>query len=325
MRQWVAERFPDQIEYDLPQVEDGEQPDPEEVEAVRLRLRDNASMPGEPELRATLGLAPEEPLEASNPEALVPLARRQIARQRQQMLATMVMMGMQRIVVDSGRINASMRFHFDTRSAAAQDRGSQFGMTNRIKAEGGVKVGPWGVSAEVENTISYVSTERNQRTEEINTDLDLASSVEINFRTDYLPLDRMAPQGQADRIRSATLNPAAETAEAAAAAAARQQRLQTQVGAERDRSAGLRGSMDAIGAAQPPVARPQAPAQPRGAAAEPPGATANAGASPPKPSGATPAGGGTSTGNAASKPGVVPAPAAGGGKADPARPTAAVQ
>ena len=235
VRQWLADQFPDQIEYDLPELEPGDQPDPDEVEEVRLRLRGGASMPGEPELRATLGLAPEEQLTAANPEALVPLARRQIARQRQQMLATMVMMGMQRIVIDSGKINASMRFHIDTRSAANQDRGSQFGMTNRIKADGGVKVGPWGASAEVENTVSYVSTERNQRSEEINTELDLNSSVEINFRTDYLPLNRMAPQGQAERVRSATLNPAAETAEAAAVAA-RQHRTDAQRTSESERA-----------------------------------------------------------------------------------------
>ena len=84
----------------------------------------------------TLGVPPEESIEASNPEQLVPFARRYLARQRQQQLATMVMLGMQRIVIDSGRINASMRFHIDTRSAASEDKGSEFGMKNRIKAAG---------------------------------------------------------------------------------------------------------------------------------------------------------------------------------------------
>lgn len=325
VRQWVAERFPDQIEYDLPEIEPGEEPDPEEIEAIRLRLRGGASMPGEPELRATLGLAPEEPIEAANPEALVPLARRQIARQRQQMLATMVMMGMQRIVIDSGRINASMRFHIDTRSAANQDRGSQFGFSNRVKGEIGAKVGPWGASAEVENTVSYVSTERSQRSEEINTELDLNSSVEINFRTDYLPLNRMAAQGQADRIRSATLNPAAETAEAAAATAARQRRLETQIGAERDRSGALRGTADA---AARPAPAPAALAAPRpatagtGAAAGSAGPGAAAGAAGTGADGAGAAGAGAA-GTGATGVGAVGAGAAGGRAAGPAPPGAA--
>jgi SAM-dependent methyltransferase len=212
MRQWVADHFPDQIEYDVPVVEPGDDPpDPEEVAAITLRLKPNATMPSAEELRTVLGLGPDESVDASNPEQLVPLARRQIARQRQQMLATMVMLGMQRIVIDSGRINASMRFHIDTRSAASEDRGSQFGMQNRVKASGSFGVGPWGASAEVENTISYVSTQKSQNTEEINTDLNLDSSVELVFKTDYLPLERLAGGPQIERIKVNTLNPTAET------------------------------------------------------------------------------------------------------------------
>ena len=211
VRKWVADHFPDQIEYDVPETEPGDDPpDPEELANIKLRLKPNASMPSAEELRTVLGLGPEEGMDASNPEQLVPLARRAIARQRQQMLATMVMLGMQRIVIDSGRINASMRFHIDTRSAASEDRGSQFGMQNRVKAAGSFGYGPWGASAEVENTISYVSTQRSQNTEEINTDLELNSSVELVFKTDYLPLERLAGGPQIERIKVNTLNPEAE-------------------------------------------------------------------------------------------------------------------
>lgn len=210
VRAWLVDHFPDSFEMDLPEPpEPGEPPpDPEDVEPPRLRLRAGGRMPSEEALRAAMGVQPGEDFSAgSNPEALVPLARRQLARQRQQMLATMVQMGMQRIVIDSGRINAAMRFHIDTRSAANQDRGSQFGMQNRVRASANVGIGAWGVSADVENTISYVSTERSQRTEEINASADLTSSVELNFHTDAIPLNRLAAQAQADRVRSASLNP----------------------------------------------------------------------------------------------------------------------
>ena len=243
VRQWVADHFPESIEYDAPDPEDlpkpGEKVDPEDMEEfdnIKLRLRGGASMPGEAEIRATLGVPPEESIDASNPEKLVPFARRYLARQRQQQLATMVMMGMQRIVIDSGRINASMRFHIDTRSAASEDKGNEFGMKNRVKAGGSFGVGPWGASAEVENTVSYVSTERTQRTEEINTDLELNSSVELNFHTDYLPLNQMAAQAQADRIRNSTLNPSAAIPDPSAA---RNARLQMQQQSEQQRRAGV--------------------------------------------------------------------------------------
>lgn len=210
VRAWLVDHFPASFEMDLPEPpEPGEEPpEPEDVEPPRLRLKAGGSMPSEEALRAALGVQPEEEFSAGgNPEALVPLARRQLARQRQGMLATMVQMGMQRIVIDSGRINAAMRFHIDTRSAATRDRGSQFGMQNRVRASGSFGMGAWGVSADVENTISYVSTERSQTTEEMNTSADLTSSVELNFHTDAIPLNRLAAQAQADRVRNASLNP----------------------------------------------------------------------------------------------------------------------
>ena len=51
-------------------------------------------------------------------QELIPFVRRSLARNRQQMLATMVRMGMQRIVIDSGKITASMKFRIDATSAA---------------------------------------------------------------------------------------------------------------------------------------------------------------------------------------------------------------
>ncbi len=295
VRQWVADHFPESIEYDAPDPEDmpkpGEKMDAdeladlqEEMANIKLRLRPGASMPGQEEVRATLGVPPEESIDASNPEKLVPFARRYLARQRQQQLATMVMMGMQRIVIDSGKINASMRFHIDSRSAASQDKGSEFGMKNRIKAGGSFGVGPWGVSAEVENTVSYVSTERNQRTEEINTDLELNSSVELNFRTDYLPLNQMAAQAQADRIRSSTLNPSAEIPDPSAA---RNARLQMQQQSEQQRRAGIdkavaEGSKPLAPSAAPaPANRPATPAPAANPAPNPaPNPAANPAATP---------------------------------------------
>jgi len=118
--------------------------------------------------------------------------------------------GLQRLVVESGRLNASMRFHIDTRSAAASDAGSRFDFSNRFEASGKFGFGPWGVEAKMTNTIGYVSTQRDQTTEEMNTDLDLNSSVELYFKTDYLPLELMAGKGQVDRIKVNTLNPNAD-------------------------------------------------------------------------------------------------------------------
>jgi pyruvate/2-oxoglutarate dehydrogenase complex dihydrolipoamide acyltransferase (E2) component len=219
-RQWLADQFPGCFE--VAQDED-EQPQPgEPPPESTLRLRSGASFPSEQALRASLGIPPDQSVPSGDPERnLLPFARLALARQRQQMLATLVMLGMQRIVIESGRINASMRFHIDTRSAAQEDEASRFALENEIRASGSYGIGVWGASASMRNNIAYVSTQKTQTTEEMNTDLELNSSVELYFKSDYLPLDRLAGGEQQNRIRANTLNPEAEAKLAAEARAAR--------------------------------------------------------------------------------------------------------
>ena len=232
-RQWLVDTFPGSFV-----IEGGADADTapqdraEENESARVRLKEGASMPSEEALRTALGLGPEESVPSGDPEySLLPFAKRALARQRQQVLSTMVMMGMQRIIIESGRINAAMRFHIDTRSTAASESGSKFNLENQTSVSGSY----WGVEAKMQNTIGYVSTQKNQSTEEMNTDLDLNSSVELIFKTDYLPLDRMAGKGQVDRIKVNTINPEAEER---LASQERQARLRGQQAADaaRDKS-----------------------------------------------------------------------------------------
>ena len=275
VRAWLVDHFPDAFEMDLPEPpEPGEPPpDPQDVEPPRLRLKAGANMPPADGLRAALGVGPQEEFNPTNPEALVPLARRQLARQRQQMLATMVQMGMQRIVIDQGKINAAMRFHIDTRSAAARDRASQNSMTNRVRAAGSFGIGPWGASAEVENTIAFVNTDRQQGSEEINTSADLNSSVELHFHTDAVPLNRLAAQAQADRIRNSSLNPGHEAE--LAAGRADNERLAGARGAEEARRSGVDAGLRSV-TPPPPSTEPlrvSAPgSNPAAPAAAPPAA-----------------------------------------------------
>lgn len=220
-RQWLMERFPGtfRIEGDT----DAGFDNPEEMSAderaewmaeraenQRLELSPGAEMPSEGALRTALGVPRGQSLPSGNPESLVGPVRALLARNKQQMLATMVMMGMQRIVIDSGRLNASMRFHIDASSAASDDRGSRFDVRNEIQAGVKAQFGPWGASAKMKNTIGYVSTERTQTEEEVNADLDLDSAVELIFRTDYVPLERLAGTGDVNRIRVNALNPTEE-------------------------------------------------------------------------------------------------------------------
>jgi hypothetical protein len=215
-RQWLIDTFPGSLEMSGGPDEDTDPRDvAEEQEDARLRWKEGGAKPSEQAMRTAFGLDPSESVPTGDPETtLVPFARRALAKQRQGMLSTMVMLGMQRIVIESGRLNASMRFHIDTRSAANSEDASRFDFQNKVEASGKLGFGPWGMEAKMTNTIGYVSTQKNQTTEEMNTDVDLNSSVELYFKTDYLPLDRMAGKGQVDRIKVNTLNPDAEEKEA---------------------------------------------------------------------------------------------------------------
>ena len=236
-RAWLAERFPGsfvvQGDEDLTpeagmSAEERKELQTERDASTRLKLVPNGSMPTPAALKAAFGLGPEDDAPTTgDPESLVPLARSALARNRQKMLSTMVMMGMQRIVIESGKLNASMRFHIDTRSAAAADAGSTLDVRNTSDASGGAKFGPWGMEAKVQNTIGFVTTQRSQTTEEMNTDLDLSSNVELIFKTDYVQLDRLAGGPTQERIRVNAMNPEAEAKLANEARSSRQKAAST--------------------------------------------------------------------------------------------------
>jgi hypothetical protein len=339
-RQWLAEHFPASYEVQggddsdgLPEDLSGLSPDERrerqaEIEAeraasTRLALKSGAQPPSEAILRNTLGIAPGEPVPpGSNPETLVPFVQQTLARNRQQLLATMIQMGLQRIVIESGRLNAAMNFHIDATSAAANDRGSQFDLHNTTDASVNAKFGPWGAEAKVQNTIGYVTTDRTQTTENMHTDVNLSSGVELVFRTDYVPLTRLAGVQDVERIRVNTINPDAEAARIAADRTARQT-------AESADEAARSGRLDA--ALRPPPAPPPPPPP---AAAALPRPTTPAGTTPPAagqapasgstpPAGRTPAPtGGTATPAGAGASRSVVAPSAAQPAQRPAQPTA---
>jgi hypothetical protein len=102
--------------------------------------------------------------------------------------------------------------------------------------------------------------------------------VELIFKTDYLPLDRMAGKGQVDRIKVNTINPDAEEK---LASQERQARLQGARAADTARD-------NSIDAALKPAPSPAAPATPAPAAAAPAAGGAAAKPSPKPPAKASP-------------------------------------
>jgi hypothetical protein len=209
-KRWLAEQFPSSYAI--------EEPDPEDVERARLdpeeeldpiRLTTRGAAPSADAIRAALGTEADAEVPTS-PQDLVAFVKRSLARNRQGMLATMIQMGIQRIVIDSGRIHASMRFHIDATSAAAEQAHTGFDTRHSVSASASGGWGPFSASAAVSSSIGFVRTTDTQTEERTNASADLNSSVELQFRTDQVPLDRIASSQTVDRLRLNTLNPERE-------------------------------------------------------------------------------------------------------------------
>jgi hypothetical protein len=139
--------------------------------------------------------------------SLGPLIRRRIGRERQQMLATMVQMGLQRVVVDEGRLHASMDMRVDTRSALAQQQARREELDIDAGASAQFGMGAWGASAHLNVGYNKIQSDSSTSREEIDTRAGLRSSVDLAFRTDQIPLDRMASPAQRARLDASSRVP----------------------------------------------------------------------------------------------------------------------
>jgi hypothetical protein len=170
---------------------------------------------------------------------LTQAARTQLATSRQQLLATMVLMGINRIVVTEGKISAKIMYDFqakDTRrlqrSAAAFDyaRGAS-GQIEKLRAgeeeyeksrEGGERKYKRGKEGEVESErrdadyyakgkykyseqpiMTAMSTASEATDAALQTRAQLAGVVDVNFKSDYFPLEKMADSFQISQIQTA--------------------------------------------------------------------------------------------------------------------------
>lgn len=143
---------------------------------------------------------------------VVPETRRTLAEMRHQSLATMVMMGINRIVVSDGEINAKLVFHVDaTESMSLQF--SDYKPTNWTLA-GKLGGNAFGASGVVVNTMNMNAQS------DVNMNAELTGEVRVRFRSDYFPLERFADSSAIQLINShaKVAQPAPAAAGAAGAA-----------------------------------------------------------------------------------------------------------
>lgn len=153
-------------------------------------------------------------------ETILPQARERMAQQRLSTLATMVLIGMQRVVIKDGSIGARLRFR-----AAAVDRAAVQYATSNDPSTGGAT---WGARAS-EGAITKVSTVGVNAQSDSELKAELFGDVKINFASETLPLDRFVDEAQRTLLerhsrqapvrRAAAPTPAAPPAAAPAIAA----------------------------------------------------------------------------------------------------------
>jgi hypothetical protein len=156
---------------------------------------------------ADFGLDGEELTTELIEDQLVPQARRRLGNDRLQTLATMVLLGMNRVVVRDGSISAKLRFR-----AAAQDRTEvDFAVAQDPGGAG------WGTrgSATYTNHATMVSTVGVNAQTDAQLRADLFGEVRLNFESETLPLEQFADAAQRALLqRNARWSASAPSAEA---------------------------------------------------------------------------------------------------------------
>ncbi|NML44205.1 hypothetical protein HHL11_10625 [Ramlibacter sp. G-1-2-2] len=228
-RDQLVDQFPDLFQMQMPGADDafGSFGDDSAPAGPKVVLRDGINEQAAiGRLNASLPLdKPITKLDDDLVEALlVPAARTQIATGRQQLLATMVMMGINRIVVTDGRIQAKVMFDFQAKdnrkyqASATQfdyakdaygnvqktsgfegdyDSGSKGGSYSRDKdgtvssdSAGYYSKGTYKYSEKP--IITAMSSSRLADDSSLQSRASLLGNVEVNFKSDYLPLEKMA-------------------------------------------------------------------------------------------------------------------------------------
>ncbi len=180
----------------------------------RLQVNRNAMPQGEmPGFFKDLGIESPDDLDGDSLEQdVVPAARKYLAQQRQQTLATMVMLGINRVLVEDGEISAKLQFHID----AAESTKIKFDET---KTSTGTMAGRAGRNPYSANAVMVNTSSLNAQSD-INVRADLTGQVKVKFKSDAFPLERFADSAAIQLINQNARVPAPQAPAAPAAPAA---------------------------------------------------------------------------------------------------------
>jgi hypothetical protein len=204
-RDFLAQKYPGKLGIDTSQTGTGfAAGDSPAVETPKLVTKGQDPEADLTAISTDLGLD-KAITDISDPEqeqALVLKARLQMARQRQQLLSSMVVLGINRIVVTDGLIHAKVVF--DLQASDVAQRGSRASLydsqENKSSTDMSVSYGSWlsPISASGETTTSsdHVTTVQSSLDEtsesKAQVKANLTGEVRVNFKSDYFPMEKLA-------------------------------------------------------------------------------------------------------------------------------------
>lgn len=171
----LAERHPADLVVVVPRA--GERGDP----VLKPRKKDDA---GSPAWLAEYGLEGQELTAELAEGALLDAGRRGLAEERMQNLATLVLMGINRIVVQDGQIKARLQFHASARESVKADI-----VDATVGAQNGIATRDSAAASGVMTRVSTVSVNAQA---DVAIKANLVGEVAIKFRTETFSLERFA-------------------------------------------------------------------------------------------------------------------------------------
>jgi hypothetical protein len=198
-RDYLVDKYPNHLELDL-QGEGGPKVKPKEG-------ADDSTMP---DFFADLGLPNPSPGGAVDQDAveqqLVPAARKRLAMDRQQLLATMVLMGVNRLIVTDGTLEAAVIFDFHATNSRKQKATSSYQSAYSRRFGGKWTSGYDSDDTSTEFTVESgenassaaksASSAENQALVDLKT--KLSGKVNLRFKTESFPLEKMTELIQPD-------------------------------------------------------------------------------------------------------------------------------
>lgn len=190
VRDQIARRYPSAVEIDT------------SGEVAKLRLREGADDQAAA-LAKDYGLANADLSDEAAETALVNAAKLEMARQRQQLMATMVLLGINRIVVTNGKINAKVVFDVQASDQAKRAAKAELHDEQSSSSSEGFATATWspfgaaagGFTASQAHSTTVASAVDDTSESKASLKAQLSGDVQLNFKSETFPLERMVDSG----------------------------------------------------------------------------------------------------------------------------------